>query len=91
MVIHFHIETNWFPSFYSFQSGSIECVLIVYFFVFVSNVGKTAPKMDLMRKHLMIEGHIDKECLVKILEEVTDVYRKYSASCYLTSECILNA
>ena len=32
--------------------------------------------MDLMRKHLMIEGHIDKECLVKILNEVTDVYRK---------------
>lgn len=37
--------------------------------------GKTAPKMDLIRKHLMIEGHIDKECLVRILNEVTDVYR----------------
>ena len=32
--------------------------------------------MDLIRKHLMIEGHIDKECLVRILNEVTDVYRK---------------
>ena len=32
--------------------------------------------MDLIRKHLMIEGHIEKECLVRILQEVTDVYRK---------------
>ena len=32
--------------------------------------------MDLIRKHLMIEGQIEKECLVRILNEVTDVYRK---------------
>lgn len=40
--------------------------------------GKTVPKMDLIRKHLMIEGHIEKECLVRILNEVTDVYRNES-------------
>jgi len=40
--------------------------------------GKTVPKLDLIRKHLMIEGHIEKECLVKILQEVTDVYRNES-------------
>ena len=39
-------------------------------------IGKTVPKMDLIRKHLMIEGHVEKECLVKIIQEVTDVYRK---------------
>ena len=33
--------------------------------------------MDLLRKHLMIEGHIEKECLVHLLNEVTDVYRKF--------------
>ena len=32
--------------------------------------------MNLIRKHLMIEGHIEKECLIKILEEVTAIYRK---------------
>ena len=32
--------------------------------------------MDLIRKHLMIEGTIEKECLVRILEEVTAIYRK---------------
>lgn len=34
------------------------------------------PDMNLIRKHLMIEGQIEKECLVKILNEVTDIYRK---------------
>lgn len=33
------------------------------------------PKMDLIRKHLMIEGQIEKDCLVRILTEVTDIYR----------------
>lgn len=32
--------------------------------------------MDLIRKHLMIEGALEKECLVRILEEVTAIYRK---------------
>lgn len=36
--------------------------------------------MDLIRKHLMIEGHIEKECLVRILNEVSDVYRKFIGS-----------
>lgn len=36
------------------------------------------PDMSLIRKHLMIEGHIGKECLVRILQEVTDVYRKFT-------------
>ena len=35
------------------------------------------PKMDLIRKHLMIEGHIDKDCLVKILQDVSAIYRKF--------------
>ena len=35
------------------------------------------PKMDLIRKHLMIEGHISKECLVKILQDVSHIYRKF--------------
>ena len=39
-------------------------------------VGKTVPKLDLIRKHLMIEGQIEKDCLVRILNEVTDIYRK---------------
>ena len=34
--------------------------------------------MNLIRKHLMIEGQIEKECLVRILEEVTDIYRKWT-------------
>ena len=34
--------------------------------------------MDLIRKHLMIEGQIEKTCLVRILEEVTAIYRKSS-------------
>ena len=34
------------------------------------------PKMELIRKHLMIEGQIEKQCLIRILEEVTDIYRK---------------
>jgi len=29
--------------------------------------GKEVPKMDLIRKHLMIEGQIAKECLIRIL------------------------
>ena len=33
--------------------------------------------MNLIRKHLMIEGQIEKECLVRILQEVTAIYRKY--------------
>ena len=32
--------------------------------------------MNLVRKHLMIEGQMDKECLVRILREVTDIYSK---------------
>jgi len=40
--------------------------------------GKTVPKMDLIRKHLMLEGHIQKDCLVRILNEVTDIYRNES-------------
>jgi len=43
--------------------------------LFATSDGKTAPKLDLVRKHLMIEGHIEKECLVRILNEVTDIYR----------------
>lgn len=39
---------------------------------------KMVPDMNLIRKHLMIEGHIQKECLVRILHEVTDVYRAES-------------
>ena len=39
-------------------------------------VGKTVPKMDLIRKHLMIEGHIKKDCLVRIIQEVTEIYSK---------------
>ena len=42
----------------------------------VLSVGKEVPKMDLIRKHLMIEGVVDKTCLVRILEEVTAVYSK---------------
>lgn len=34
--------------------------------------------MDLIRKHLMLEGHIQKDCLVRILNEVTDIYRNES-------------
>ena len=45
-------------------------------FFIVLSVGKEVPKMDLIRKHLMIEGQIDKTCLVRILEEVTAVYSK---------------
>ena len=33
--------------------------------------------MNLIRKHLMIEGHIEKTCLVKILEDVTRIYSKW--------------
>ena len=50
-----------------------------HFNLFIYLVGKTAPKLDLVRKHLMIEGQIEKECLVRILNEVTDIYRKFFA------------
>ena len=50
-----------------------------HFDLFICLVGKTAPKLDLVRKHLMIEGQIEKECLVRILNEVTDIYRKFFA------------
>ena len=32
--------------------------------------------MELIRKHLMIEGQIAKECLVTLLDEVIAVYSK---------------
>ena len=32
--------------------------------------------MDLIRKHLMIEGQIDKDCLTRILRDVSRIYRK---------------
>mgnify|MGYP001626730924 CR=1 FL=1 len=35
------------------------------------------PKMDLIRMHLMLEGQIKKDCLVRILDEVTDIYSKW--------------
>jgi len=31
--------------------------------------------MDLIRKHLMIEGHIEKDCLTRILRDVSKIYR----------------
>jgi|Transcript_13357 serine/threonine-protein phosphatase 2B catalytic subunit len=37
--------------------------------------GKEVPKMDLIRKHLMIEGHIEKDCLTRILRDVSKIYR----------------
>jgi len=43
---------------------------------FLYAIGKSVPKMDLVRKHLMIEGHIQKDCLVRILNEVTAIYSK---------------
>lgn len=49
---------------------------MLYFFV----IGRTVPKMELIRKHLMIEGQIEKQCLIRILEEVTDIYRKWILS-----------
>jgi hypothetical protein len=33
--------------------------------------GKKVPNFDLIRKHLMIEGHITKEALVRLLVDVT--------------------
>lgn len=36
------------------------------------------PKSDLMRKHLLIEGTIDKPCLVRILNEVTALFGKFT-------------
>jgi len=38
--------------------------------------GREVPNFDLIRKHLMIEGHITKECLIRILVEVTAVLKK---------------
>jgi len=38
---------------------------------FYVSVGKSTPDMNLIRKHLMIEGQIEKECLTRILQEVT--------------------
>ena len=52
---------------------------LVLFRAFFVPVGKTVPKLDLIRKHLMIEGQIEKDCLVRILNEVTDIYRKSSS------------
>ena len=49
-----------------------SCVFVRFFVP----IGKTVPKLDLVRKHLMIEGQIEKDCLVRILNEVTDIYRK---------------
>lgn len=40
--------------------------------------------MDLMRKHLMIEGQIEKQCLIRILNDVKAIYRKF-APCH--SQC----
>lgn len=39
-------------------------------------VGKLMPSQDLIRKHLMLEGQVSKECLVKILDEATEIYSK---------------
>lgn len=38
--------------------------------------GRQVPNFDLIRKHLMIEGLITKECLVRILNEVTTIFMK---------------
>ena len=48
------------------------------------------PKMDLIRKHLMIEGALEKECLVRILEEVTAIYRKSLLATLLKSDILLS-
>jgi hypothetical protein len=40
--------------------------------------GRWVPNFDLIRKHLMIEGLITKECLVRILTEVTAILSKLS-------------
>ena len=38
--------------------------------------GKTVPDMKIVRQHLSLEGHIDKECLVELITQVTAVYSK---------------
>jgi len=36
-------------------------------FTQTNSAGKTTPDMKLVRQHLMLEGHIEKECLVEII------------------------
>ena len=35
--------------------------------------------MDLIRKHLMLEGQMEKDCLIRILDQVKAIYRKSEA------------
>ncbi len=34
------------------------------------------PDMKLIRQHFILEGLIQKECLIRILDEVTQIYSK---------------
>ena len=39
-------------------------------------VGQKLPDMTLIRQHLMLEGHLEKQCLVDIVQKTTAVFSK---------------
>jgi serine/threonine-protein phosphatase 2B catalytic subunit len=44
----------------------------------ISGLGsKKIPDVALLRKHLLVEGTVTKECLMHLLKEVTAVFRKW--------------
>jgi len=43
----------------------------------ISGLGsKKIPDVALLRRHLLIEGTVTKECLMHLLKEVTTIFRK---------------
>ena len=44
----------------------------------------TVPDAALMREHLLIEGHITKPCLVKVLRDVIKIFSKYCRPILIT-------
>lgn len=61
-VFHYRLKT-------CFKAKVTECSYYVL-------GGKPLPNMDLIRRHLLAEGTLTKECLVQILHEVTAIFSK---------------
>ena len=52
-----------------------------HFSNFKCNIAKKdvkTPNMDVLRKHLLAEGHIAKPVLIEIINEITKTLSKYS-------------
>ena len=60
-------------------------------------LGQKLPDMTLIRQHLMLEGVMDKSCLIDILHKITGVFSKFlifkssKSSCETATETIMES